>query len=267
MTQAKITQASGHNYTSTSTSLKYRTKNSGNPLSHDTVDANFEILRGAVNGLVDDVATRLGAGDLSSYITSTSLATTLTGYLTSVPSTYKTKTENDALYQPVGSYLTAHQSLANYKTKTENDALYQPAGNYLTAHQDISAYRTKAQNDALYQPVGSYQPAGNYLTAHQSLANYYTKTDIDYTLGGRNAQGQIVSGAGYVQYSGLTSVLFGYYTEAEADAAIAAAIAAGGGGGAAFSFNSSTSTLTLTSGGTGSATISVSNAVLTITQT
>jgi len=150
MTQAKITQASGHNYTSTSTTLKYRTKNSGNPLSHDTVDANFEILRGAVNGLVDDVATRLGAGDLSSYITSSSLATTLTGYLT------------------------AHQDLSAYKTKTENDALYQPVGSYLTAHQDLSAYKTKTENDALYQPVGSYQPAGNYLTAHQSLADYLT---------------------------------------------------------------------------------------------
>ena len=47
-----------------------------------------------------------------------------------------TKTETDTLLlakQPVGNYLTEHQSLSNYYTKTEVDNK-----GYLTAHQDVS---------------------------------------------------------------------------------------------------------------------------------
>ena len=58
MAQGNVTQHTGHNYTTNATALKYRTKNSGNPLAHDDVDANFEILRGAVNGLVSDHSTQ-----------------------------------------------------------------------------------------------------------------------------------------------------------------------------------------------------------------
>lgn len=43
----------------------------------------------------------------SEYITEAELSSK--GYLTSVPDTYKTKTENDALYQPKGTYLTEEQ--------------------------------------------------------------------------------------------------------------------------------------------------------------
>ena len=58
MAQGNVTQSTGHNYTTSSTALKYRTKNSGNPLAHDDVDANFDILRKAVNGLVSDHGTQ-----------------------------------------------------------------------------------------------------------------------------------------------------------------------------------------------------------------
>lgn len=58
MAQSSIAQASGHNYTTSATALKYRTKNSGNPLQHDDVDANFDILRKAINGLVTDHGTQ-----------------------------------------------------------------------------------------------------------------------------------------------------------------------------------------------------------------
>ena len=54
-------------------------------------------------------------------------------YLTSVPSTYKTKSENDELYQPKGNYLTSVPSV--YKTKAENDALYQPIGEYASSSE------------------------------------------------------------------------------------------------------------------------------------
>ena len=56
------------------------------------------------------------------YITETEL--TSKGYLTSIPDTYKTKTENDALYQPKGTYLTEEQdpTVPSYvKTITEQN--------------------------------------------------------------------------------------------------------------------------------------------------
>ena len=56
MAQGNVDQESGHNYTTNDTKLKYRTTNSGNPLAHDSVDANFDILRTAVNGIVSDVS-------------------------------------------------------------------------------------------------------------------------------------------------------------------------------------------------------------------
>jgi len=55
MAQGNVTQANGHSYTTTNTGLKYRTTNSGNPLAHNDVDANFELLRAAVNGIISDI--------------------------------------------------------------------------------------------------------------------------------------------------------------------------------------------------------------------
>lgn len=55
MPQGNVPQFSGHNYTTSETAIKYRTLNGGNPLAHDDVDANYEILRKAVNGLVADI--------------------------------------------------------------------------------------------------------------------------------------------------------------------------------------------------------------------
>ena len=55
MGQGNISQFSEHPYQTTETTIKYRTPNSGNPLAFDDVDANFEILRKAVNGLVSDI--------------------------------------------------------------------------------------------------------------------------------------------------------------------------------------------------------------------
>lgn len=63
MPQGNVNQDTGHSYTTTNTGLKYRTTNSGNPLAHDDVDANFELLRSAINGLVADHASQ--ASDLT----------------------------------------------------------------------------------------------------------------------------------------------------------------------------------------------------------
>ena len=56
-------------------------------------------------------------------------------YLTEVPDTYKTKDENDKLYQPKGSY--------------------QPAGTYLTEIPE--EYLTESEANKAYQPKGDYQ--------------------------------------------------------------------------------------------------------------
>lgn len=46
----------GVGYTTSDTGIRYRTISQGSPLSHNNVDANFEILRKAVNGIVTDIA-------------------------------------------------------------------------------------------------------------------------------------------------------------------------------------------------------------------
>lgn len=50
-----INQATGHAHTASATTMKYRTTNSGTPLSHQDVDDNFELLRQAVNGIIGDI--------------------------------------------------------------------------------------------------------------------------------------------------------------------------------------------------------------------
>lgn len=53
--QGKIQQEDGHAFSSTDTKIRYRTENSGSPLEHAQVDSNFEVLRKAANGLVEDI--------------------------------------------------------------------------------------------------------------------------------------------------------------------------------------------------------------------
>lgn len=91
-------------------------------------------------------------------------------------SNYYTKSQADGKYQPIGNYLTEHQSLAayakksdiptDYYTKSESDGKYQPKGNYLTSHQSLSNYYTKTQSDS------------KYLTQHQSLEEYAKKSEV-----------------------------------------------------------------------------------------
>lgn len=52
---SEINQATGHAHTASATTMKYRTTNSGSPLSHGDVDDNFELLRKAVNGIIGDI--------------------------------------------------------------------------------------------------------------------------------------------------------------------------------------------------------------------
>jgi hypothetical protein len=51
----QITNNSNVGYTTTATELKYRTINNGSPITHNDVDANFEIIRKAINGVISDI--------------------------------------------------------------------------------------------------------------------------------------------------------------------------------------------------------------------
>ncbi|MBL18518.1 MAG: hypothetical protein CMC82_01640 [Flavobacteriaceae bacterium] len=55
MPQANVNQFTGHDFTTSETAIKFRSRNSGNPLDFNDVDSNFEILRKAINGLVADI--------------------------------------------------------------------------------------------------------------------------------------------------------------------------------------------------------------------
>lgn len=102
MPQGTVTQASGHAYTlaTGSNALKYRTTNSGNPLAHNDVDANFELLRSAVNGLVGDHATQ--AGEITSLQTSTASIATDVGVLQTSVSGISAGTTNFPISQITG---------------------------------------------------------------------------------------------------------------------------------------------------------------------
>ncbi len=174
MPQSKLSQDDSHNYTTTGTKIKFRTQNAGNPLTHDAVDTNFELLRGAVNGLVDDVALKLEASDLSPYVTSTSLTTTLGDYVTanSLSTTIGSYVTTSSLTTTLGSYATTSALTTGLSGK-------QPTGNYLTSHQSLSNYATTS---ALTTGLAGKQNTGNYLTSHQSLASYSTTTQMNQAI-------------------------------------------------------------------------------------
>lgn len=97
-----------------------------------------------------DKSTTLGGYGITDTYTKEEVATILAAYLTSEVAR---KT-----YQPIGNYLTSHQSLTGYATETWVKGL-----KYIT------------DDDA----AAKYQPKGNYLTSHQSLAEYIKTVDAD----------------------------------------------------------------------------------------
>lgn len=58
MPQGNVNQDTTYTKPAANVGIKYRTTNSGNPLAHNDVDANFELLRLAINGLVTDHASQ-----------------------------------------------------------------------------------------------------------------------------------------------------------------------------------------------------------------
>jgi hypothetical protein len=82
MPQTDILQETGHSHTVAANSkMVYRTTNQGAPLTHQNVDDNFELLRGAVNQLIDDIST----GDTTLQNNINSLSTTVTNNTNKIP--------------------------------------------------------------------------------------------------------------------------------------------------------------------------------------
>lgn len=83
----QITNNGNTGYTTSATQLKYRTINNGSPISHNDVDANFEIIRKAINGIISDidgvvdkdVAVNVPAGALFTDTTYTTATNTTLG--------------------------------------------------------------------------------------------------------------------------------------------------------------------------------------------
>ena len=74
-------------------------------------------------------------------------------------------------------FITTSPDFSQYYTKIECNDRFQPIGNYLTEHQSLANYYT------IEEIQNGFQVKGNYLTEHQSLANYYTKQECDERFG------------------------------------------------------------------------------------
>lgn len=195
MTTTKVEQDTSHSFTtSAGAKMKYRTMNAGNPLSHNVVDTNFELLRLAVNGLVDDVGTQLTTNDLTSYAQLSDVpdpysASNTTGYIQigDIPTPYVAGSNPDGYIQysmlpDVSGYLTSSdlsgyittQELTNYNFQT---APAEGSSFALTTALSSSSDRSN-WNDA--HGWGDHADAG-YLTSapETDLSNYYTKNEVD----------------------------------------------------------------------------------------
>lgn len=105
-------------------------------------------------------------------------------YLTSVPSVYKTKAENDALYQPIGDYATTSDVPTKTSQLTNDSGFLTSVPSEYVTESELNAksylttvptsYKTKAENDELYQAKG------NYLTSIPS--EYITETELEEAI-------------------------------------------------------------------------------------
>lgn len=169
------------------------------------------------------VATSGLYNDLSGRPTLSTVATT--GNYSDLTNRPTIPTNNNQLTNGAG-YLTAETDpvwsgvAANYRTKAQNDLLYQPVGTYVTSETDpiwtaaAPSYRTKTQNDLLYYPL-SGNPSG-FLTsftevdptvpAYAKSLNSFTviknATDPLYKpIGYTPTSSEIVSGLGFTPYN------------------------------------------------------------------
>ena len=105
----------------------------------------------------NDVQNRPNIALQSDIPTRTSELINDSGFITTSPdfSLYYTKVECNDRFQPIGNYLTEHQSLANYYTIEEIQNGFQVKGNYLTEHQSLANYYTKQECDEIFGSASS----------------------------------------------------------------------------------------------------------------
>ena len=105
----------------------------------------------------NDIQNRPNIALQSDIPTKTSELINDSGFITTLPdfSLYYTKVECNDRFQPIGNYLTEHQSLANYYTIEEIQNGFQVKGNYLTEHQSLANYYTKQECDERFGSASS----------------------------------------------------------------------------------------------------------------
>lgn len=182
----------------------------------------------------DELNLKADKTQLADYVTNEALNNK--GYLTSVPSEYKTKAENDTLYQEKGSYITAEddptvpsfvksitqEDITGWNNKanmsdipTDNKQLINGAG-YLT--EVPVEYKTKSENDALYQEKGNYltEVPSEYVTETElSNKNYATTASVASAVEKKadkteipTNNNQLSNGAGYITSNDLLNLIY-----------------------------------------------------------
>ena len=137
----------------------------------------------------------------SEYVTETEL--NAKGYLTQHQdlSAYAKKSELPTVPTKVSAfendkgYLTEHQSLSAYSTTAQNDAKYQPKGSYLTSvpseyvtESELSSKGFAKQSDVtqLSEEIANKQPKGDYATT-TNLNSHTSNTTVHITSAERTA--------------------------------------------------------------------------------
>ena len=165
MPQNAISQFTGHSYTTSETALKYRTTNSGNPLAHDDVDANIEILRKAVNGLVADVG--LGVSNANTNYNSLLNQINTTNSNLSSTSASLTSQINSLSTSTNSQISTINSELSSLETSLGNDI--QAVENQVTS---VDNRVTTAENNNSFVPTGAIMPfAGSSAPSGWLLCN------------------------------------------------------------------------------------------------
>lgn len=112
---------------------------------------------------------------------------------TTIPNAYSIKAlynaiQNIDVTSQLGNYLLKTDAADTYLTKTAASSTYQPMGSYLTAHQSLDGYVNEIVTSGTGNAVTSVSKSGKkltftkgatFLTSHQSLAGYATQSWVN----------------------------------------------------------------------------------------
>ncbi|MBQ8207055.1 MAG: hypothetical protein IJZ77_06290 [Bacilli bacterium] len=132
--------------------------------------------------------------------TKTSVLTNDSGFITSIPSEYKTKAENDELYQPKGNYsfeesdptVPTHvknikeQDITNWNGKSNFDGNYENLSNKPTLFS--GSYNDLRDKPNIPDKTSELTNDSGFLTEHQDLSNYADKDYVNNLVGNINEE-------------------------------------------------------------------------------